>query len=133
MGSRVAPGTAVRRHLSVAAVLTVALLLLAVEIGVWVVGQATAEDRAPAAMQEPPAPPQCAPITVSQGQPVLTALHDCLLSADAQRDGAEVVVTSSTTEGDPIRTSSRVSPGGGVDVLTDATADSFGSGEWSHV
>lgn len=66
------------------------------------------------------------------GQPVPPDLQDCLLSIDAQREGAEVLLTSLTAEGDPITTYYRVLPGGGVEVFTDATADSFGSGEWSH-
>jgi hypothetical protein len=49
------------------------------------------------------------------------------------RAGVEVVATTLTTEGDPVTTYYRVLPGGaGVEVFTDATADSFGSGEWSH-
>ena len=71
-------------------------------------------EQAPAAFRQRSALPQCTAITVSQGQPVPTALKDCLLSSDAQREGAEVVVTSPTTEGDPIKTYYRALPGGGA-------------------
>ncbi|WP_432503025.1 hypothetical protein [Kineococcus arenarius] len=131
MDSRVADAPP-RRPVSLVAVLGVALLLFAVGTGAWVVWQLTADGRAPAAFRERPALPQCAPITVPQGRPVPAALQDCLLGAGAQHEGVEVQVTSLTTEGDPIRTYYRVLPGGGVEVFTDATADSFGSGEWSH-
>ena len=121
-----------RRPVPLVTLLGVVLLLLAIGTGAWVVWQLSAGGRAPAAFRERSAVPRCAPITVPQAQPVPTALKDCLLSAGAQREGAEVLLTSLTTEGDPIKTYYRVLPGEGVEVFTDATADSFGSGEWSH-
>ncbi|GAA0310681.1 hypothetical protein [Kineococcus aurantiacus] len=120
------------RPVSPAAVLAVALLLLAVGTSAWVVWQLTADGRAPVAFRERSALPQCAPITVPQGQSTPVTLQDCLLSPGAQHDGAEVLVTSSTTEGDPVKTYYRVLPGGAVEVFTDATADAFGSEGWSH-
>jgi hypothetical protein len=42
-------------------------------------------------------------------------------------------VTAPTTEGEPITTYYRVLPAGGLEVFTDATADSYGPGEWRHV
>ncbi len=95
--------------------------------------EAPDSERAPAAFRERSALPQCTAITVFQGESVPADLKDCLLSSDAQRDGAEVVVTRPTTEGDPIKTYYRALPGGGLEVFTDATADSFGPGEWHHV
>ncbi|ABS03750.1 hypothetical protein Krad_2269 [Kineococcus radiotolerans SRS30216 = ATCC BAA-149] len=92
-----------------------------------------ASEGAPAAFRERFALPQCAPITVDQGRVDPAALQDCLLSSDAQREGAEVLVTSNTVEGDPIKTYYRALPGEGLEVFTDATADSFGSEGWRHV
>ncbi len=90
-------------------------------------------EQAPAAFRERSALPQCTVITLTQGQRVPADLKDCLLSSDAQREGAEVVVTAPTTEGDPIKTYYRALPGGDLEVFIDTTADSFGSGEWRHV
>ena len=42
-------------------------------------------------------------------------------------------MTSNTVEGDPIKTYYRALPGEGLEVFTDATADSFGSEGWRHV
>ncbi|ABS04309.1 hypothetical protein Krad_2841 [Kineococcus radiotolerans SRS30216 = ATCC BAA-149] len=131
MDSTVA-GAPPRRPVPLVTVLGVVLLLFATGMGAWVVWQLSAGGRAPAAFRERSPLPQCASITVPQAQPIPTALTECLLSAGAQREGAEVLVTSLTTEGDPIETYYRVRPGEGVEVFTDATADSFGSGEWSH-
>jgi len=131
MDSRVADAPLIR-PVSFVAALLVALLLFAVGMGAWVVWQLRVGARAPAALQERSVLPQCTPITVPQGRPVPAALQDCLLSASAQREGAEVLLTSLTTEGDPIKTYYRVLPDAGVEVFTDATADSFGSGEWRH-
>ncbi|WP_238985789.1 hypothetical protein [Kineococcus radiotolerans] len=121
-----------RRPVPLVTVLGVVLLLFAIGMGAWVVWQLSAGGRAPAAFRERSAVPQCASITVPQGGPASSALQDCLLGAAAQREGAEVLVTSLTTEGDPIKTYYRVVPGGEVEIFTDATADSFGSGKWSH-
>ncbi|WP_205708572.1 hypothetical protein [Kineococcus siccus] len=95
--------------------------------------EAPDSEQAPPAFRERSALPQCPPITLSQGQTVPADLEECLLSADAQREGAEVVVTSPTIEGDPIKTYFRALPGGGLEVFTDSTADSFGSEAWSHI
>ena len=131
MDSRVVEAPS-RRPVSLFTVLGVVLMFFAVGMGAWVVWQLGAGGRAPAAFRERSALPRCAPITVPQGQPRSTALRDCLLDPGVQREGAEVLLTSLTTEGDPIRTYYRVLPGEGVEVFTDATEDSFGSGEWSH-
>ncbi|GAB3461503.1 hypothetical protein AB1207_06805 [Kineococcus endophyticus] len=130
--SSTAAGAPVGRPVSLATVLAVALLLGAVGTTAWVVWQLTAGGRAPVAFRERPALPQCTPIAVPQGQSVPVTVQECLLSPDAQRTGAEVRVTSLTTEGDPIEAYYRVLPGGTVEVFTDATADSFGSEGWSH-
>lgn len=119
-----------RRPLAPATVLAVLLLLGAAAVVAWVVWQLA--DRTPAAFRDRPALPTCAPVVVPQGQTVPAAVRDCLTGADARRDGAEVRVTSLTTEGDPVTTYYRSLPGGGLEVFTDATEDSFGSAGWSH-
>ncbi|WP_432498781.1 hypothetical protein [Kineococcus auxinigenes] len=123
--------------------LVVALMLFAGSMLVWVIWQLTASGRPPQAFTDREPYPRCPPVTVAQGQAseqvsgqqtTAAPWEACLLSAHAQRDGAEVRVTSPTTEGDPITTYYRRAPGGGgVEVFIDATADSFGSGEWEHL
>jgi hypothetical protein len=57
---------------------------------------------------------------------------DCLFGARADREGAELQVTSYTDEGDPVRTYYRRSPGEpGLVVMTDQRADRYGTGGWS--
>ncbi|PWJ47041.1 hypothetical protein SAMN06264364_1423 [Quadrisphaera granulorum] len=87
----------------------------------------------------PPSPPpaaaelpQCPAVTVGQGEPSPTA-SSCLFSDAAEEEGAELVVTAPTTEGDPIRTHYRRLPGQpGLEVLVDSTNDRFGSGTWTR-
>ncbi|MEH3076696.1 MAG: hypothetical protein PGN11_08425 [Quadrisphaera sp.] len=87
----------------------------------------------------PPSPPaqgaelpQCPVITVDQGQLPPTS-SACLFSDAAEEDGAELVVTVPTTEGDPIRTHYRHLPGQpGLEVLVDSTDDRYGSGTWGR-
>ncbi|WP_432485260.1 hypothetical protein [Kineococcus esterisolvens] len=128
---------------SLGPVLVVALMLFAGSMLVWVIWQLTASGRPPQAFSDREPYPRCPPVTVAQGQAsgqvsgeqaAAAPWEACLSSADAQHDGAEVRVTSATTEGDPIRTYYRRAPGGGgAEVFIDATADSFGSGEWEHL
>ncbi|PWJ54969.1 hypothetical protein SAMN06264364_105178 [Quadrisphaera granulorum] len=71
-------------------------------------------------------------ITVGQGELAPTS-SSCLFSDAAEEDGAELVVTQPTTEGDPIRTHYRRLPGQpGLEVLVDSTDDKFGSGTWER-
>ncbi|WP_432509309.1 hypothetical protein [Kineococcus auxinigenes] len=133
------PEASVRRPPSLGSVLVVALMLFADSALAWVIWQLTASSRPPQAFTDREPYPQCPPVTVAQGQAwqeqaAAAPWEACLSSVDAQRDGAEVRVTSPTTEGDPITTYYRRAPGGGgVEVFIDATADSFGSGEWEHL
>ncbi|WP_432534891.1 hypothetical protein [Kineococcus arenarius] len=133
------PEASSRRSPSLGAVLVVVLMLFAGSMLVWVIWQLTASGRPPQAFTDREPYPRCPPVTVAQGQAseeqaAAAPWEACLLSAGAQRDGAEVRVTSLTTEGDPITTYYRRAPGGGgVEVFIDATADSFGSGEWEQL
>jgi len=87
----------------------------------------------------PPSPPaqaaelpQCPALAVGQGEPAPTS-SSCLFSGTAEEDGAELVVTAPTTEGDPIRTHYRRLPGQpGLEVLVDSTDDRYGSSTWEH-
>lgn len=87
----------------------------------------------------PPSPPaqaaelpQCPAISVAQGGLAPTS-SSCLFSDAADEDGAELVVTSLTTEGDPVRTHYRRIPGRpGLEVLVDASDDRSGSGAWER-
>lgn len=122
-----------RRHPSVATLLAVGLLVLAVGSLVWVVHE-LAVGQVPAAFRDRTPYPRCPAITVPQGRSTPESLAQCLTTPAARRDGAEVEVRSVTTEGDPVVTHYRVSPGRGeVDVFTDASADRFGTDEWGWV
>ncbi len=54
----------------------------------------------------------------------------CFLAGYRDATGAEFVSIQTTTEGAPIATIWRTIPGGGVELLVDATQDKFGSGVW---
>lgn len=83
---------------------------------------------APEAAELPP----CPPVTLAQGEPAPTS-SACLDSRAAESDGAELVVTALTTEGDPVRTHYRKLPGQpGLEVLIDSSDDRFGSGTWEQ-
>lgn len=61
------------------------------------------------------------------------AMTDCFWQALAAGRPAELSVTRTGIEGDPVTTLYRALPDrAGVEVLTDATRDSFGSGRWSR-
>jgi hypothetical protein len=55
---------------------------------------------------------------------------ECLEAARTSGAGGELVLTSLTTEGDPIIEYRRVMPTGTTEVYTDATKDKFGDGRW---
>lgn len=78
----------------------------------------------------PPLTP-CGEIVLGYGETVPSAAVNCM--DDAHTTGAELRVSSSTTEGDTIVSYFRVGPHiDGIDLFIDGTADSFGPGTWSH-
>jgi len=78
--------------------------------------------------------PSCDPVDLSQGEVVPDAAWSCL--DGASEEGAELVVTMPTTEGDPIVTYYRVGPKiQGVELFIDNSADAYAGIEdrgWSH-
>ena len=56
----------------------------------------------------------------------------CLLTAFQNGEGAELISTSTTEEGDPITTYYRVHENGTVELFVDATQDAFGSQRWER-
>jgi hypothetical protein len=56
----------------------------------------------------------------------------CLLAAYQAGDGAELISTQPTIEGDPITRYIRVHENGTVELFVDATQDAFGSGRWER-
>jgi len=59
------------------------------------------------------------------------AAWQCLVDPDA--DGAELVLTRNSVEGQPIVTYLRAGPDiDGVEVIADNTADTYGSAGWTH-
>ena len=90
---------------------------------------ARTELHAPDAFIDRAALPSCGSVDLGQGETIPQDAIDCL--ADAGDQGAELVVTMPTVEGDPIVTYYRALPTGGVEVFTDMTQDAFGGG-WAH-
>lgn len=74
--------------------------------------------------------PSCGHERLGQGQELPATAVECL--ADPGADGAELIVTAPTTEGDPIVTYYRAEPGGSVEIWVDMTQDAYGGG-WSHL
>jgi hypothetical protein len=75
--------------------------------------------------------PSCGRIAAGPG-PVTGDPVACFDAALRAGEGAELVVETRTTEGDPIVTYYRALPSGGVEVFIDATEDAYGSGDWTH-
>ena len=59
-------------------------------------------------------------------------IRSCFLGGYQDGTGAEFASIMTSIEGDPIATIWRTIPGGGVEMLYDATQDKFGSGGWSR-
>ena len=57
-------------------------------------------------------------------------VRSCFLGGYQDDTGAEFASIQSTMEGDPIATIWRTIPGGGVEMLYDATQDKFGAKVW---
>ena len=119
------PTSPAPRRPSRSSLVVTAVLLAAGGLSLWV-----------ALPPSPPTPaaelPQCPAVTVGQGELPPTS-SSCLFSDAAEEDGAELVVTAPTTEGDPIRTHYRRLPGEpGLEVLVDSTDDRYGGGTWER-
>jgi hypothetical protein len=77
--------------------------------------------------------PSCGAVDLHHGEELrrdAPAALACLRSALTSGEGAELVVTSPTTEGDPITAYYRVTPAGTTELYEDATEDAFGDGAW---
>jgi hypothetical protein len=57
-------------------------------------------------------------------------VRGCFLAAYREGSGAEFASIQTSIEGDPIATITRTLPGGGVELLVDATQDEFGEKAW---
>ena len=76
--------------------------------------------------------PSCGTVEVAHTAPSGPEV-ECFAEALREGRAAEVVVRSSTTEGDPVVSYYRTEPGAeGIEVFHDATQDAFGSGTWEH-
>jgi hypothetical protein len=74
----------------------------------------------------------CGEIVLAQGETAPPGAIGCMEEA-AGRGGAELSVSSLTTEGDAIVSYFRVGPQiDGIDLFVDATADSFGPRTWTY-
>lgn len=82
-------------------------------------------DRAPLA--------SCGEFTLDQGEPYPVDALACISDAIGG-DGAELILTAPSTEGDPITTWIRARPTGGVETWSDVRRDRFaGEGvSWTH-
>ena len=66
------------------------------------------------------------------GVTINAEVRSCFLGGYQDGTGAEFASIAITVEGDSIATIWRTMPGGGVEMLYDATQDKFGSGGWSR-
>jgi len=84
----------------------------------------------PAWFTDRPSLRSCGEIELGQGEQIPDDAIQCMRTAT---EGAELVVTSPTTEGDPVTTYYRVGPDiDGMDLIVDAREDAWGSGEWEQ-
>ncbi len=84
---------------------------------------------APAAFVDRRELPSCGTVELRLGESIPQDAIDCVTNAPPE--GAELLVTAPTDEGDPIAMYYRALPGGGIEVFADMTQDAFGIG-WSH-
>ena len=109
--------------------------LAALGVLVGMLGACTAQDGAPPqSFASRPALPSCGELQIAQGERVPDDAWECLDQAVAG-GGAELVVTSPTTEGDPTTTYYRVGPGiDHLELFIDVSQDAYrGDGPaWSH-
>lgn len=76
--------------------------------------------------------PSCGEYGVGNGIPLPPEAIECFRKA-VEGDGAELIITMATTEGDPIVHYFRTGPGvEGIEIFIDGTADRFGSGGWDY-
>ena len=77
--------------------------------------------------------PGCGEEVIGQGGEFDVAARTCLLEAFESGDGAELISTQTSVEGDPITRYLRVHENGTIELFVDATRDRFGSGEWERL
>jgi hypothetical protein len=94
------------------------------------VASSRASAQAPASFRDRPVFRSCGISTLPPGGAIPPARIACLSATPDE--GRELVVVTSTTEGDPVVRYFRTGPDlDGVEVFEDATADRFGGG-WHH-
>lgn len=104
----------------------------AIALGVALALSACQGGSAPASFTERTELPSCGTVQVDQGRTVGDDAWACLDDA-ATADGAELVVTALSTEGDPLTTYYRVGPGiDGLELFVDSTQDEWGVQGWIH-
>jgi hypothetical protein len=109
-----------------------ALLLPLVALALIPVGVHVASSREPAAFRQRSALPSCGSVEAGLGGELPRGPARCLSAALRAGAGAELRVVLTTVEGDPVLTWYRALPGGGAEVFTDGTRDSFGPGDWAR-
>src|SRR5688572_1706497 len=68
----------------------------------------------------------------ADGLPANVKGRRCLLVALRAGDGAELISTQTTEEGDPVTSYYRVHENGTIELFVDATRDRFGSRTWER-
>jgi len=66
------------------------------------------------------------------GTSINVEARGCLLAAFQAGEGAELISTQATEEGDPVTRYYRVHENGTVEIFVDATRDRFGSQRWER-
>ena len=77
--------------------------------------------------------PSCGEEELGQGDAGNIEGRLCLFDAYLAGQGAELISTALTIEGDPITRYIRVHESGVVEIFIDASRDRFGSGEWERL
>lgn len=91
----------------------------------------TAEPGVPQEVAERAKLPACGEIELDQAEPIPEAAVACMDAAGDE--GAELIVTAPTVEGEPIVMYYRALPGGGVELYQDSTRDTWAApgGGWT--
>lgn len=112
-------------------------VLALVGVGLWLV-LAPSGSGVPDEFTDRRSLPDCGRTTVGVGELIGRAVTDvarerneCFDAALAEGTGAELVVETSSVEGEPVFEYLRALPGGGVEVFIDSRGGGFGPPSWS--
>ncbi len=113
--------------------------LALVGVGLWLVLAVWNPSGVPDEFTDRRSLPDCGRTAVGVGELIGRAVTDvgrekneCFDAALAEGTGAELVVETSSVEGEPVFEYLRALPGGGVEVFIDSRGGGFGPASWSY-